>query len=328
VIVTPAELQRLLREGRALRLIDIRPELQREILPIEKLHPEVIPEERLELPAEVNGTVVLICQYGTNTEQLIKSRGWRGVYSLLGGVQAWNAYCAGRRDLSRYTRQMVLPEVGPAGQERLRAARVAVVGLGGLGCPVVQTLTAAGVGTLRLIDGDVVELSNLQRQPLYREADVGRPKARVVAERIRDLNHEVTFLVEEQYLSRENGERLLAGVDVIVDATDTLPARRVIDGVSRRRGVPLVYGGLYRYEGQVAVLNHRGGPGYRDLFPPGAGGGDTCAEGGVLGMLPGIIGNIQALEAVKLLLDLEPNLSGKLLLYDGLRHTTEIIDLG
>lgn len=199
--------------------------------------------------------------------------------------------------------------------------------MGGLGCPIAQSLITAGIGKLKIIDGDKVELSNLHRQPLYSVEDVGRLKVHVAKERLRQLNEAAVVELTEEYLNDNNGLNFVGDADIIIDATDNIQTRQLIDQISKEFGIPMVYGGLYRFEGQVAVLNVNGSPGYSDLFPAPPSVDDTCADAGVLGMLPGIIGHIQALETVKLIVGIEPNLIGKLLIYDGIKHAMETIEL-
>jgi adenylyltransferase/sulfurtransferase len=204
---------------------------------------------------------------------------------------------------------------------------VTIVGVGGLGCPAAQYLAAAGIGRLRLVDGDVVDITNLQRQPLFSTESVGRSKSEAAAETLARLNPDCAIEIAENFLDEDNCKSLLAGSDVVVDATDRVSTRRVMDSFCAAHSIPLVYGGLYRFEGQVSVFHLNGGPGYSDLFPASDSNGGACSDEGVPGMLPGIIGSIQALEAVKVILGIEPNLSGRLLLYDGLTHAMEQIEL-
>ena len=229
--------------------------------------------------------------------------------------------------MSRWSRQTVLPEIGLKGQKKLLKATVAIVGMGGLGCPAAQSLVSAGVGTLKIIDGDKVELSNIHRQPLFSMDDVGKSKVSVAKERLEIMNRESIIETEYSFLNEKNGSHFLSGADVVIDATDNIEARLLIDQCSSNLQIPMIYGGLYRYEGQVAVLNVNGSAGYNDLFPAPPSGGEPCADAGVLGMLPGIIGNIQALEALKLIVSIEPNLVGKLLIYDSMNHSTQTIVL-
>ncbi len=332
MIITPEELQSWLDEGKSFNALDVRPDELRQRYPLEGLDAEPVSEE--DIASNEGETVVLICQYGLITEGMIIKNDLDNAFSLLGGVQAWAEFQSSRKDFSRYARQTVLPELGIIGQRKLTEATVAVVGMGGLGCPASQALTAAGVGTLLIIDGDRVEISNIHRQPLYGDLDVDRLKVNVAAEVLKKINLNVEINTRGEYLNEENGESLLARADVIIDATDNIDTRRILDKFSKELLIPLVYGGLFRFEGQVAVLNHNGSAGYSDIFPAGSDSrtnrldGDSCVEGGVLGMLPGIMGNIQALEALKIITGITPNLSGKLLLYDGLTHHIEIIKIG
>ena len=183
------------------------------------------------------------------------------------------------------------------------------------------------MGILKIIDGDKVELSNIHRQPLFSMDDVGKSKVSVAKERLGILNREIIIETEYSFLNEKNGSHFLNGSDVVIDATDNIEARLLIDQCSSNLQIPMIYGGLYRYEGQVAVLNVNGSAGYNDLFPDYPSGGEPCSDAGVLGMLPGIIGNIQALEALKLIVSLEPNLVGKLLIYDSMNHSTRTIKL-
>ena len=325
MIITPNELQQWVKEGRSFQTIDIRTEEQRQEFPLSALEPVASSVDAL--PSTNGQPLVLVCQFGVVTEGIILERELDNAYSLLGGALAWEALQTEKEDLSRWSRQTVLPELGIAGQIKLNGARIAVVGLGGLGCPAASILAAAGVGSLQLIDGDRVELSNLHRQPLYGSDDIGSRKVTAAARRLGTQYDQVILETVPETLVSGNAKEHLNGADVIIDATDTIRARLVIDRASRVLGIPMVYGGLYRFEGQVAVLNHHGSPGYRDLFPEPPASGEACADAGILGMLPGIIGNIQALEAVKLIAGIEPTLAGRLLIYDGLSHNTTIMDI-
>ena len=180
---------------------------------------------------------------------------------------------------------------------------------------------------VKIIDGDNVELSNLHRQPLYGVEDIGRMKVQAAKEKLEKLNRDAIVEIVDVFINDDNGLNFISDVDIVIDATDNIPARLLVDRFSKEAGVPMVYGGLFRYEGQVAGLNVNGSAGYSELFPEPPTGGDTCADVGVLGMLPGIIGNIQSLEAVKLIVGIKPNLAGKLLVYDGMNHTTQTIEL-
>ena len=220
----------------------------------------------------------------------------------------------------RYSRHLIMPEVGPEGQRKLKAAKVLLVGTGGLGSPSALYLAAAGVGTLGIVDFDVVDETNLQRQVLYGTKDVGRPKLEAAAERITDVNPNVRVVQHPVRLTSENALDILAGYDVIVDGTDNFPTRYLVNDACVLLGKPNVYGSIFRFEGQVSVFATEGGPCYRCLFrePPPPGLVPSCAEGGVLGVLPGIIGALQALEAIKLIIGQGKTLAGRLLLFDAL----------
>jgi sulfur-carrier protein adenylyltransferase/sulfurtransferase len=223
-------------------------------------------------------------------------------------------------EISRYARHLTLPEVGWEGQQRLRTARVAIVGAGGLGSPSGLYLAAAGVGTLGIIDFDVVDLTNLQRQVLYSSGDVGRSKVAVAAARLRALNPHVDVVTHDVRLTRDNALDILGNYDVVIDGTDNFPTRYLVNDACVMLGVPYVYGSILRFEGQVSVFTGRDAPCYRCLFrePPPPGLVPSCAEGGVLGVLPGIIGSLQALEAIKLILGRGDTLVGRLALFDAL----------
>jgi molybdopterin/thiamine biosynthesis adenylyltransferase/rhodanese-related sulfurtransferase len=227
---------------------------------------------------------------------------------------------AGKRELRRYSRHLIIPEVGLAGQERLRAARVLCVGAGGLGSPVISYLAAAGVGRLGIVDDDVVDETNLQRQILFTTADIGRPKAEVAAERVLAMNPYVAADPIRVRLDHTNARELVRLYDVVVDGTDNFSSRYLINDACVLEGKPDVYGSIFRFDGQVSVFGAPGGPCYRCLFPerPPAGTVPTCAEGGVLGVLAGMVGTFQANEAVKLILGIGEPLIGTLALIDAL----------
>ncbi len=220
----------------------------------------------------------------------------------------------------RYSRHLVMPEVGVEGQARLKAARVLCVGAGGLGSPAALYLAAAGVGTLGLVDDDTVALSNLQRQVLYSDADVGRPKLEVAAERLAALNPDIRIITHPVRLTADNVMALLADYDLVVDGSDNFPTRYLVNDAGVLSGKPVIYGSVLRFDGQLSVFDARRGPCYRCIFPapPAPGSVPSCAEGGVLGVLPGIIGSMQALEAVKLIIGRGQAMVGRLLLFDGL----------
>jgi sulfur-carrier protein adenylyltransferase/sulfurtransferase len=224
-------------------------------------------------------------------------------------------------EVRRYSRHLLLPEVGVDGQRALKGARVLCVGAGGLGSPIAMYLAAAGVGTLGIVDYDVVDYSNLQRQLLHMTRDVGRPKVESAAERLRAANPDIRVEPHQAALSTLNASELVARYDLVVDGSDNFPTRYLANDACVLAGKPYVYGSIFRFEGQAAVFAAPGGPCYRCLYPepPPPDLVPTCAEGGVLGVLPGIIGTIQANEAIKLILGIGEPLVGRLLLLDALR---------
>ena len=223
-----------------------------------------------------------------------------------------------RDELERYHRNALVPQVGVVGQQRIRAARILLIGAGGLGAPAALYLAAAGVGTIGLIDDDDVDLTNLQRQVIHTSAAVGRPKVDSAAEAIRDLNPDVEVVAHRIRLIAENALDLLGGWDVIIDGTDNFPTRYLVNDASVMLGLPLVHGAVLGFDGQVGVFDARRGPCYRCLHPtpPPAGSVPSCAEAGVLGVLPGIIGTMQAAEALKLIIGGAQPLLGRLALLD------------
>jgi adenylyltransferase/sulfurtransferase len=230
--------------------------------------------------------------------------------------------------LRRYSRHLLIPEVGPAGQARLAAARVLVVGAGGLGTPVLQYLAAAGIGRLGIADDDVVDETNLQRQVIFSESDVGRPKVDAAAARVSALNRHVAVDRIPLRLAAANVREVVRLYDVVVDATDSFTARYAINDACRLEGKPDVYGSIFRFDGQVSVFAPDG-PCYRCLFPepPPEGSVPSCAEGGVLGVLAGLVGTWQANEALKLVLGIGRTLAGRLLIVDALEARTREFEL-
>ncbi|AOW98990.1 molybdenum cofactor biosynthesis protein MoeB [Moorena producens PAL-8-15-08-1] len=233
-------------------------------------------------------------------------------------------------EYERYSRHLILPEVGLDGQKRLKAASVLCVGSGGLGSPLLLYLAAAGIGNLGLVDFDVVDSSNLQRQVIHGTSWVGKPKIQSAKERILEINPHCQVDLYETLLNSENALEIMAPYDIIVDGTDNFPTRYLVNDACVLLNKPNVYGSIFRFEGQATVFNYEGGPNYRDLFPepPPPGMVPSCAEGGVLGILPGIIGVIQATETVKIILGQGDTLSGRLLLYNSLNMTFRELKLG
>ena len=240
---------------------------------------------------------------------------WRRIHCYVGVGQ----YMV---DLSRHARHITLPQVGLKGQQKLADASVLVVGAGGLGSPALLYLAAAGIGKIGIIDDDVVDISNLQRQIIHDTNKVDQSKSKSAKESINALDPAIQVISIEDRLNPDNAlEILQQGWDVLIDGTDNIPTRYLIDDACSILGIPWVYGSIHRFEGQVTVFNNNDGPCYRDLFPeaPPADAVPNCQEGGVLGVLPGVIGSIQATEAIKIILEIGESLSGRLLIYDAER---------
>ncbi|QSV55836.1 MAG: molybdopterin-synthase adenylyltransferase MoeB [Dolichospermum sp. UKL201] len=223
-------------------------------------------------------------------------------------------------DYERYSRHLILPEVGMEGQKRLKAASVLCIGTGGLGSPLLLYLAAAGIGRIGIVDFDVVDTSNLQRQVIHGTSWVGKPKIESAKNRIHEINPHCQVDLYETRLSAENALDIIRPYDIVVDGTDNFPTRYLVNDACVLLDKPNVYGSIFRFEGQATVFNYEGGPNYRDLYPepPPPGMVPSCAEGGVLGILPGMIGIIQATETVKIILGNGTTLSGRLVLYNAL----------
>lgn len=232
-------------------------------------------------------------------------------------------------ELKRYSRHLILPELGVVGQQRLKSARVLIVGAGGLGSPVGMYLAAAGIGTIGLVDFDSVDESNLHRQILYRDADIGRPKLEAAIERLQAINPHTQFVPHSMRIDRTNALELVGQYDIVVDGTDNFPSRYLINDACVLAGKPNVYGSIFRFEGQVSLFFGAEGPCYRCLFtePPPPELVPSCAEGGVLGVLPGIIGCLQANETIKFIAGIGNTMLGRLLLFDALRMRFHQVEL-
>ncbi len=318
-------------------LVDVRGELERVLgmadaalgVPFDEL--KASPADHLPDSAT---EILLICQGGRRSllaAQALAALGYRNVSSVAGGTNAWqaNGLPMQRTDIDeefgdRYSRHLRLPEVGLHGQRKLAAARVLLVGAGGLGSPAAYYLAAAGIGHLRIADDDVVDRSNLQRQILHTDAGVGTSKVKSAKRALNALNPRTLIDALAERVTSANVERLLDGVDVVIDGADNFQARYLLNDACVKLGKPLVYGAVHRFEGQVSVFDagrQRGvAPCYRCLFPqpPPPEAAPNCAEAGVLGVLPGVIGLLQATETIKLLLELGESLSGRLLQFDAL----------
>lgn len=225
----------------------------------------------------------------------------------------------------RYSRHTILPEIGEGGQEKLLKTSVLVVGAGGLGAPILQYLVAAGIGTIGIVDSDVVSLSNLQRQILYRENEIGISKVEKAKETLEKLNSECTINTYPVILDESNAEEIISQYEIVVGATDNFSSRKCIDAVTKRQGKPFVHGSIQEFEGQVSVFNYKGSFSYSDLFPTTP--EESALPIGVMGVLPGIIGSMQACEVIKIAVGIGEVLSGKLLVYNALNAQCNVLNL-
>jgi molybdopterin/thiamine biosynthesis adenylyltransferase/rhodanese-related sulfurtransferase len=279
--------------------------------------------------------IVLYCAHGNRSlrlAQALSEAGFEDVVSLAGGITLWAEEglpvdLPGELDEAqrvRYSRHVLIPEIGVAGQQRLLNASILIVGAGGLGSPAALYLAAAGIGRLGIVDDDLVDESNLQRQVLHSTAALGEPKVASAEQRVRELNPDVEVVPYRDRVTSENVDRILdEGWEVIVDGADNFPTRYLLNDASVWHRIPVVHGSIFRFEGQATVFKPGDGPCYRCLFPqpPPPELAPSCAEGGVLGVLPGVIGSIQGAEALKLVLGIGEPLAGRLLLYDALAAT-------
>lgn len=231
--------------------------------------------------------------------------------------------------MKRYERQIALPEIGISGQQKLTDARVLIIGVGGLGCPVLQNLVGVGVGAIGIVDGDVVDKTNLHRQFLYALKDCGRNKAEVASEVVAEQNPEVKVIAYPDYFTKQNCLEIVSDYQIMVDCTDNIPTRYLINDVALEKGIPMVYASIHKFEGQISVFNYKNGPTYRCLFPenerletiP------NCNDSGVLGVFPNILGAMQANEVLKVILEIGKVLSGELMLYNNLDNTIQTIEI-
>lgn len=223
------------------------------------------------------------------------------------------------QDYLRYTKPMQLPEIGKEGQEKIKKAKIIVIGAGGLGCPILQYLVASGVGTIGIVDFDVIELSNLHRQILYRENQIGSPKATIALELLKELNPNINYKVFNEKITITNCEPILSNFDIIIDGCDNFTTRYLVNDTCVKLGKPLIYGSILKFEGQIAVFNHKGSKNLRDIFPepPNPEDVPNCSLNGVLGTLPGIIGTMMAHETLKVITDL-PCLTNELIVLNTL----------
>jgi molybdopterin/thiamine biosynthesis adenylyltransferase len=333
VEIAPADALRRLHQGAL--LIDVRNPGEHVVGGVEGSH--AIPLDTLEsridsIAPDREREILTLCASGKRSmraAETLMQLGFDNVASVAGGFSRWQAeglpIARGEFDADaaeRYSRHLLLPEVGAQGQKRLEQARVVLIGAGGLGSPAALYLAAAGVGTITLVDDDNVDKSNLQRQIVHTDSRIGMAKTQSASIGLQALNPRIAIRTEMHRIRSENVEQLLRDHDVIIDGADNFPTRYLLDAAARRLRIPLVYGAVHRFTGQVSVFdaNRDESPCYRCLFPqpPGADEAPNCAEAGVLGVVPGTIGLLQATEAIKLILKIGTPLVGRLLCYDAL----------
>jgi len=334
--IQPADLQgKLNNGGKHPVLVDVREqdEYVQGYIPGAKWIPRGFLELRIEdAVPERDAEVVIYCAGGTRSALAAKSLqelGYSNVASMAGGFGAWKRnglpweqpYVMTPAQTQRYSRHIMLPEVGEAGQIKLLKSKVLCLGAGGLGAPSAIYLAAAGVGTLGLVDDDVVDESNLQRQIIHARDRVGMPKVESAAKTIANLNQDVKVVPHKTRLTADNVLEIIAPYDIIIDGADNFPTRYLLNDAALKLGKPVIHASIFRFEGQLTAFVPKVGPCYRCLYPnpPPADMAPSCHEAGVLGVLPGVIGILQANEAVKLLLGLGTSLAGRLLVYDALK---------
>ena len=330
---TPQQVADLLR-GQDVQLADVREKDEWDAghLPgavhVPKSYLEQWAEDRI---PDKTKTTVLYCAGGVRSvmaADTLGKLGYTNLISMSGGFNRWKDSGMATvtpesftpEQAQRYSRHLLIPEVGEAGQHKLLNSKVLLIGAGGLGSPSAYYLAAAGVGQLGIVDSDVVDQSNLQRQILHSTDRLGQPKALSAKQTLEALNPDVKVVPYQERLTSENIDRIIAGYDVVIDGADNFPTRYLLNDASVKHGIPVVHGSIYRFEGQITVFKPQAGPCYRCLFPtpPPPEMAPSCAEAGVLGVLPGVIGSLQANEAIKLLLGIGEPLVGRYLLFDAL----------
>lgn len=337
----PDEVHEFIEDEEDFVLLDVREsdEVRAGLIPSAKHLPKGFLEIKAEtLVPDKDTHVVLYCAGGVRSlfaAESLQKIGYTKVSSMAGGFGRWSdmglpvdkPFTLSDADRARYSRHLNIPEVGPEGQAKLLQAKVLLIGAGGLGCPTALYLAAAGVGTLGILDFDVVDESNLQRQILHNTDSVGKPKTESAKSALHKLNPAITITTHETHLDSSNVDEIFSQYDYIVDGTDNFPTRYLINDACVKLKKPNIHGSVYRFEGQVTVFAPSlGGPCYRCLYPepPPPELAPSCAEAGVLGVLPGIIGCLQAMETIKLIIGAGDPLVGKLLTYDGLKNRFDI----
>jgi sulfur-carrier protein adenylyltransferase/sulfurtransferase len=333
--IQPEEARERLAETDAPLLIDVRTDRERQTsyIPGSVHLPMAEVEARLaEVAPDPSRPIITYCATGQRSHRILPTLAALGhdeAVSMAGGIVAWQALgyptespsALDDEKLARYSRHLLIPEVGVEGQQRLLETSILLIGAGGLGSPAALYLAAAGVGRIGIVDDDRVDASNLQRQVLHSTAELGVSKAQSARRSLEELNPDVDVVIYEERLTSENVDRILdEGWELVVDGADNFPTRYLLNDASVWHRIPVVHGSIYRFEGQATVFKPFDGPCYRCLFPqpPPPELAPSCAEGGVLGVLPGVIGSLQANEALKLALDIGEPLVGRLLLFDAL----------
>jgi sulfur-carrier protein adenylyltransferase/sulfurtransferase len=332
--ITPLETQRLRETSPNVALVDVREDSEWEEghIPGASHIPKSYIEQQIEgaVPDRAR-PVILYCASGVRSlfaGQTLSELGYTDVRSMSGGFQEWKGrgmawtlpVLLTHEQKQRYSRHLLVPEVGAEGQKRLLDSKVLLIGAGGLGSPAALYLAAAGVGTIGIVDFDIVDISNLQRQVLHTTERVGQKKVESARLTIGALNPDVEVVAHEEMLTAENVERLIAGYDVVLDGTDTFETRYVLNDAAVAAGIPVVHASVFRFEGQLTVFDTPAGPCYRCLYPtpPPPELAPGCSVAGVLGIVPGIMGLLQANEVLKILLGIGETLAGRLLLFDAL----------
>ena len=328
----PSESETLIAEGWV--VLDVREveEYDQGVIPESILIPQGKIEESIkERIPNHDQPIIAMCAGGVRSAfaaVTLNELGYTNVVSMDGGFNLWKQQ--GRswtspqilkpEQRNRYERHISLPEIGEKGQQKLLDSRVAIIGAGGLGSPAAIYLAAAGVGTIGIVDMDTVEESNLQRQILHSTETIGKNKVDSAEKTLSTLNPDVNIITYNTRLNKDNAIEIIENYDVVVDGTDNFQTRYLINDASVKTGTPVVHGSIFQYEGQITVFDPKDGPTYRDIFPEPPQNGTTpnCTEAGVLGVLPGIVGSIQALEAIKLILEIGEGLSGRLVVFDAL----------
>jgi molybdopterin/thiamine biosynthesis adenylyltransferase/rhodanese-related sulfurtransferase len=339
--VTPSETDLAARDGAV--IVDVREASEWEQGYIPGAHhvsKSYIEQEIEGLTQDRDAPVILYCAGGIRSlfaAQTLQAMGYTDVASMSGGFQAWKSegrafsqpVILSSEQKLRYSRHLLIPEVGAAGQAKLLGSRVLFIGAGGLGSPAMLYLAAAGVGTIGIVDYDVVDASNLQRQVIHRHDRIGMKKTESAAQTISELNPDVSVLLYEEMLGPDNVDRLISGYDLIFDGTDTFETRYTLNDAAVRAGIPVVHASVFRFEGQLTVFVPHEGPCYRCLYPtpPPPELAPGCSVAGVLGVVPGVMGLLQATEGIKLLLDIGDSLAGRLLIYDALEGSFSELQL-